>query len=266
MSNAQDGSGPSQSSLTDCVHKLGKRDAPTDVRRLCPSRPRTNVRSAHAPQGSETQEQGSGRGQFSTRPSDLDFLPVPSNARWRSHRNRRDVVKGPMPLRNDVRLRRDVLHQIATRHGALNLRLFGSVARGEERPDSDIDLLIDLADDRGFGDYLALAPRSSKPCCTARSILCWHAASARTSGPTSKPRPHRCEIRSSLLAHIADAIAAIETYVAGGRETSKTRWCGTSRSSAKPPVVCLPPFAMQMMSLGPRSSHSATGSSTATGA
>jgi uncharacterized protein len=62
-----------------------------------------------------------------------------------------------MPLRNDVRLRRDVLHQIATRHGALNLRLFGSVARGEERPDSDIDLLIDLADDRGFGDYLALA-------------------------------------------------------------------------------------------------------------
>jgi hypothetical protein len=199
MSNAQDGSGPSQSSLTDCVHKLGKRDAPTDVRRLCPSRPRTNVRSAHAPQGSETQEQGSGRGQFSTRPSDLDFLPVPSNARWRSHRNRRDVVKGPMPLRNDVRLRRDVLHQIATRHGALNLRLFGSVARGEERPDSDIDLLIDLADDRGFGDYLALAPRSSKPCCTARSILCWHAASARTSGPTSKPTPHRCEIRSSLL-------------------------------------------------------------------
>jgi uncharacterized protein len=37
------------------------------------------------------------------------------------------------------------------------LRLFGSVACGEERPDSDIGLLIDLADNRGFGDYLALA-------------------------------------------------------------------------------------------------------------
>ena len=35
--------------------------------------------------------------------------------------------------------------------------MFGSVARGEERPDSDVDLLIDLADDRGFSDYLALA-------------------------------------------------------------------------------------------------------------
>jgi len=30
------------------------------------------------------------------------------------------------------------------------------VARGEERADSDIDLLVDLADDRGFDDYLAL--------------------------------------------------------------------------------------------------------------
>lgn len=61
-----------------------------------------------------------------------------------------------MPLRDDLRLRRDTLRQIADRHGASNLRLFGSVARGEERP-SDIDLLIDLVEDRGFGDYLALA-------------------------------------------------------------------------------------------------------------
>jgi predicted nucleotidyltransferase len=62
-----------------------------------------------------------------------------------------------MPLRDDLHLRRDTLRQIADRHGASNLRLFGSVARGEERPDSDIDLLIDLAEDRGFSDYLALA-------------------------------------------------------------------------------------------------------------
>jgi predicted nucleotidyltransferase len=34
--------------------------------------------------------------------------------------------------------------------------LFGSVIRGEERPDSDIDLMIDLEEDRGVADYLAL--------------------------------------------------------------------------------------------------------------
>ena len=36
------------------------------------------------------------------------------------------------------------------------MRLFGSVLRQEARPDSDVDLLIDLAEDRGFDDYLAL--------------------------------------------------------------------------------------------------------------
>jgi len=61
-----------------------------------------------------------------------------------------------MKLRDDLYRRRDILLAIAARHGASNPRLFGSVLRGEERADSDIDLLVDLAEDRGFGDYLAL--------------------------------------------------------------------------------------------------------------
>ncbi|HKO06438.1 MAG TPA: nucleotidyltransferase family protein [Alphaproteobacteria bacterium] len=61
-----------------------------------------------------------------------------------------------MALRDDLHRRRDALIAIAARHGASNLRLFGSALRGEERADSDIDLLVDLAEDRGFDDYLAL--------------------------------------------------------------------------------------------------------------
>ena len=38
--------------------------------------------------------------------------------------------------------RHDILN-IAKKHGAYNVRVFGSVARGESTPDSDIDLLID---------------------------------------------------------------------------------------------------------------------------
>lgn len=34
--------------------------------------------------------------------------------------------------------------RIAHRHGASNVRVFGSVARGEDGPDSDVDLLVDL--------------------------------------------------------------------------------------------------------------------------
>ena len=61
-----------------------------------------------------------------------------------------------MLLRDDLNRRRDVLRAIAARHGASNIRLFGSVLRGEEGADSDIDLLVDMAEDRGFSDYLAL--------------------------------------------------------------------------------------------------------------
>lgn len=38
---------------------------------------------------------------------------------------------------------RDTIRRIAERHGARNVRIFGSVARGEAGPDSDIDLLVE---------------------------------------------------------------------------------------------------------------------------
>ena len=62
-----------------------------------------------------------------------------------------------MAVRDELRRRRDTVLAIAARHGVSQVRVFGSVARGEERPDSDIDLLIDLDDDRGFADYLEFA-------------------------------------------------------------------------------------------------------------
>jgi predicted nucleotidyltransferase len=42
-----------------------------------------------------------------------------------------------------IRPQRDVIRRIAKKHGASNVRVFGSVARGEAGPDSDVDLLID---------------------------------------------------------------------------------------------------------------------------
>ena len=40
--------------------------------------------------------------------------------------------------------KRDDIQRISKMHGAYNVRVFGSVARGEARPDSDIDLLVDV--------------------------------------------------------------------------------------------------------------------------
>lgn len=44
---------------------------------------------------------------------------------------------------------RDAMGDVLSRYGAINPRLFGSVARGNATPDSDIDLLVDLLPDGG---------------------------------------------------------------------------------------------------------------------
>jgi len=47
-----------------------------------------------------------------------------------------------MTLRQLIEEKREDIVSIAARHGARNVRLFGSAARGEDRPDSDVDLLV----------------------------------------------------------------------------------------------------------------------------
>jgi len=48
---------------------------------------------------------------------------------------------------------RDELHQ---RYGVKSLALFGSVARGEAKATSDVDLLVDFDQSPGFDGYMAL--------------------------------------------------------------------------------------------------------------
>lgn len=54
-------------------------------------------------------------------------------------------VRGQLgPQAERLRRRRRALTNAAQRHGVARLRVFGSLARGEAGPDSDIDLLVDL--------------------------------------------------------------------------------------------------------------------------
>jgi uncharacterized protein len=54
------------------------------------------------------------------------------------------------PVGRRVRRRRRDLVAAAAAHGVTNLRVFGSVARGQDRPDSDVDLLADLPPGMGL--------------------------------------------------------------------------------------------------------------------
>jgi len=60
------------------------------------------------------------------------------------------------PTLDGLRQRREELLTIAEAHGARNLRVFGSVARGEARSDSDVDFLIDLDQGRSLLDLSSL--------------------------------------------------------------------------------------------------------------
>ena len=62
-----------------------------------------------------------------------------------------------MPVTLDlIRKKRSRILTIAGRHGATNLRIFGSVARGEAGPESDLDLLVEMEPGRRLLDHIAL--------------------------------------------------------------------------------------------------------------
>jgi uncharacterized protein len=49
-----------------------------------------------------------------------------------------------MNLEALLKEKREEILRIAAEHGARNVRVFGSVVRGEARPDSDLDFLVDM--------------------------------------------------------------------------------------------------------------------------
>ena len=56
-------------------------------------------------------------------------------------------------MMDEIRAKRDEIYAIARKHKAEKLWVFGSCARKEERPDSDVDFLVKFSPDVGFRDY-----------------------------------------------------------------------------------------------------------------
>jgi hypothetical protein len=54
------------------------------------------------------------------------------------------------PIGRRLRRRRGAVLALAEKHGMTNVRVFGSVARGEDRPDSDLDLMVALPEGAGL--------------------------------------------------------------------------------------------------------------------
>ena len=61
-----------------------------------------------------------------------------------------------MDAKTLIKTRRKEILETAMRNGAVNVRVFGSVARGDDRPDSDIDFLVNLEPGRSLMDLARL--------------------------------------------------------------------------------------------------------------
>jgi predicted nucleotidyltransferase len=92
--------------------------------------------------------------------SDIGDLGDIAAGRRRPSRNQagRRLVAVGFPtvgrLRDEVQARAAEIKSVVRKHRGMTVALFGSVARGDERPDSDIDLLVEFAEGASLFDLL----------------------------------------------------------------------------------------------------------------
>ena len=86
---------------------------------------------------------------------------------------------GTAPLRELVDAHRAEIKAIVTRHHGRSVAIFGSVARGDEGPHSDVDFLVEFEPGLAPSSCWLWAPNSKK-----------HSASRSTSVPRVAPRRH----------------------------------------------------------------------------
>ena len=66
-----------------------------------------------------------------------------------------EAIKSP-PTLAELREKRDEILRLAEKRGAFNLRVFGSVARGDARPDSDVDIMAEFKEEATIFDVAGL--------------------------------------------------------------------------------------------------------------
>jgi uncharacterized protein len=87
----------------------------------------------------------------------------------------------PLDLDSIRRHRADIL-RLTERHGASNVRIFGSVARGDADSGSDVDLLVEFEADRSLLDLIGLE-------LDLRDLLGWYVDVATAASLKDRIRP-----------------------------------------------------------------------------
>lgn len=63
----------------------------------------------------------------------------------------------PRRIKEQLLAKAELIRTLAKAHGAISIELFGSAARGDDRPDSDVDFMVELEPGRSLLDLIGLA-------------------------------------------------------------------------------------------------------------
>lgn len=96
-----------------------------------------------------------------------------------------------MNLERLLKEKREEILRIAAKHGARNVRVFGSVARGEAGEGSDVDLLVEFEPGRSLLDQAILV------------------ADLEELGPHPRPTHHRQGLHRAAIARLWGTLLAL---------------------------------------------------------
>ena len=143
-----------------------------------------------------------------------------------------DMKTERAPTMAELAERRLTVERIAAIHGAATIRVCGSVARGEARTDSDVDLVVDMDDDRDMLDLVELVldlehelgrrvdvlrvSRGRPPSRYSPADAIVVGAVPITAVPPERRRQPSGDQDQRLLQELRQSIALIRSYAQGG--------------------------------------------------
>jgi hypothetical protein len=117
-----------------------------------------------------------------------------------------------------IRERRSEILDRASQHGARNVRVFGSAARGDAGPASDVDLLVEMEPGRSLLDFVGLW-QELEDLLGVKARSGQRARDQPIPARTDPVRSHRfVNSQRAYLLHTLDAIDAVMEYTQDGRD------------------------------------------------
>lgn len=154
-----------------------------------------------------------------------------------------------MTTRELIHEKRDEILALTAKHKAKHVRLFGSVVRGDDTPESDVDFLVDFAEGASLWDHMGLMDALSALLGREVDVVSQRALHWFIKDRAEEEAAVLMKDERLYVVHVWESLHRIMQYTSDGRDAfmaspwRKMQLCGTSRPSARRPSVFGPRHA-----------------------